>query len=102
MGTYFALMDEAAKRGEDYESIEQISETLRKIQNGTAQPDEFSRAIAFLTVLGGKIEALVKQSTSGKATEEEIARRQEAVKHLESLKEAIRSAAESSLSAARK
>jgi hypothetical protein len=34
MGTYFALMDEAAKRGEDYEILDQISETLRRIEKG--------------------------------------------------------------------
>jgi CRISPR/Cas system-associated endonuclease Cas1 len=100
MGTYFALMDEAAKRGEDYEILDQISETLRRIEKGTAKPDEVSQVIESLNEFEGRIAALVNQATPTKAMEEKTGRTREVLKHLEALKEAIRSAAGSSWSAA--
>jgi uncharacterized small protein (DUF1192 family) len=85
MGTYFALMDEAAKRGEDYEILDQIS---------------VSQVIESLNEFEGRIAALVNQATPTKAMEEKTGRTREVLKHLEALKEAIRSAAGSSWSAA--
>jgi len=98
MGTYFALMDEAAKRGEDYEILEQIPEIIQKLEAGTAKPDEISKVIDVLNDFEGRITALVNQATP---MEERTNRIQEALKRLESLKVAIQSAARSSWSAAR-
>lgn len=93
MGTYFALMDEAAKRGEDYEILEQIPEILQKLETGTAKPDEISKVIDILNDFEGRITTLVNQATP---MEERTSRIQEALRRLQSLREAIQSAARSS------
>ena len=98
MGTYFALMDEAAKRGEDYEILEQIPEILHKVETGTAKPEEISKVIDILNDFEGRITALVNQATP---MGDRISRIQEVLKHLQSLKGAIQSAPRSSWSAAR-
>lgn len=99
MGTYFALMDDAAKRGEDYELLERIPEILRNIEKGLAKPDEVTRVIDVLDEFESRIAALIKQDTP-KAVDETAGRVQEALNRLESLKRAIQFAAKSSLSAA--
>lgn len=101
MGTYFALMDDAAKRGEDYELLERIPEILRKIEAGLAAPSEVAKVIDVLDEFESRIAALIKQDTS-KAVDGMTGRGQEALNRLESLKTAIQFAAKSSLSAARR
>lgn len=97
MGTYFALMDEAAKRGEDYEILEQIPVTLSKIEAGTATSGEIARVLQVLNELEGRIAELVKQATP---VEERTSRSQGALARLQALRAAIQSAATFSLSAA--
>ena len=101
MGTYYALMDDAAKHGEDYELLDHIPEVLRKIQEGHARPEEVSRVLDVLNSFEDRIAALVNQATPMKAVEEKTGQVQQALNHLQSLKRAIQSAAEPSLSAAR-
>lgn len=101
MGTYFALMDDAAKHGEDYELLDHIPEILRKIQDGHARPEEVSKVLAVLNSFEDRIAGLVTQATPMKAVEERTGQVQQTLNHLQSLKRAIQSAAELSLSAAR-
>ena len=55
MGTYFALMDDAAEHGEDYELLDHIPEVLRKIQEGHAKPDEVSQVLEVLNNFESRI-----------------------------------------------
>ena len=100
MGTYFALMDDAAKRGEDYELLERIPDILRNIENGLATPDEVSKVIDVLDEFEDRISALIKQDAPAKTVDQATGQVQVALKRLESLKQAIQFAAKSSLSAA--
>lgn len=97
MGTYFALMNEAAKRGEEYEVLEQIPEILKKLETGGAEPIEIAKVIKVLTEFEGRIAALVNQTTP---VMERTNRAQKALARLQALKEAIQSAATLSSSAA--
>lgn len=46
MGTYFALMEEAAKRGEEYQDLDHIKQILLSVQKGQAKVDEISNVLA--------------------------------------------------------
>ena len=48
MGTYFALMDEAAKYGEEYQDLDHFREILLNVQKGQASPDEINNVLARL------------------------------------------------------
>lgn len=102
MGTYFALMDETAKRGEDYETLDQIYDTLRKLESNTATSEEVSKVIEVLDSFHNRIAAMVNQPTAaevvGEATGSKVSA---ALERLRSLKEAIESVARLSSSAAR-
>jgi archaellum component FlaC len=103
MGTYFALMDEAAKHGKDYETLDQISDVLRKLETCTATPDEVKQVIEVLNGFEKRIAALANQSNRAGAIEDAAGDRvKEALEHLESLKKAIQSVAGFSWSAARR
>jgi hypothetical protein len=40
MGTYFALMDEAARRGEEYQDLDRIREILFALHQGEVKPSK--------------------------------------------------------------
>ena len=101
MGTYFALMDDAAKRGEDYEVLDRIPEVLRKLQHGQASPDEVLKVLDVLNELERRLTVLVEQAAPTKAVQEKTDQVRVMVKSLETLKRAIQSPAESSWSAVR-
>ena len=48
MGTYFALMDEAAKHGGDYKELDHFREILLNVQKGHASPEKISEVLAIL------------------------------------------------------
>ena len=102
MGTYFALMDEAAKRGEDYETLDQISDILRKLEAHKATSDEVRRVIEVLDSFHKRIAVMANQPTAAEVVEEaKRSRVKEALEHLESLKKAIEAVGKLSSSAAR-
>ena len=96
MGTYFALMDEAAKRGEDYEVLDQIREVLLRVQKGQAKPEEVSKVIATFVEWESRVSTLLHQADPEKA-----GRAEEALRRLEALKRALQTAGEFSSNAAR-
>ena len=100
-GTYYALMDDAARHGEDYELLDHIPEVLLKIQHGKANPEEVSKVLNVLDGFEHRIASLVDQATPKEAVEEKPGQIEQVLKHLEDLKRAIRSAAGPSWSAAR-
>lgn len=64
MGTYFALMDEAAKHGGDYQDLDHFRETLLKVQNGQASPDKVSELLATLNAWVARVTALQRDQPS--------------------------------------
>jgi hypothetical protein len=90
MGTYFALMDEAAKRAEDYKDLDRIKDVLEKIQNGvTPEPHYVLGVLKQLDEWAERVSKLmVEQPTVAEPA-------QQALDRLEGLKSAL----EASLSA---
>jgi hypothetical protein len=64
MGTYFALMDEAAKHGGDYQDLDHFREILLNVQKGQASPDEINNVLASLEAWTTRIATLKQDHPS--------------------------------------
>lgn len=62
MGTYFALMEKAAERGEDYQDLGRIKEVLLNVQKGSATPEDASNVLKYLERLEERVSEMMKDS----------------------------------------
>lgn len=93
MGSYFALMEKAARRGEDYEDLDFIRDVLSRFQKRQATPQEILKVLEKLSDLNAQLTGFLRQVGPEKAP-----RVEEALKRLEGLIQAL----QPSSSAARK
>ena len=62
MGTYFALMEKEAERGEDYQDLGKIKEVLLIVQKGRATPEEAYKVLKYLDRLEERVTEMMKDS----------------------------------------
>lgn len=86
MGTYFALMDEAAKHGGDYQDLDHIREILLNVQKGQASADQISNVVANLNEWMTRL-ATLKQDQPLVADQA-----QKAIERMEALQSALEAA----------
>ena len=96
MGTYFALADAAAERGEDYQDLGRMREILIDVQSGAANVEEVARVLDHLGKWESRVTELLKAAEEKK--ESQAVQAKKALGRLG----ALRSALESFLSAVHK
>ncbi|MCS6316195.1 MAG: hypothetical protein H8K05_00095 [Nitrospira sp.] len=84
MGTYFALMEAAAKHGEDYQDLDHLREILVAAQQGRANTEEVLRVVKQLDLWRNRVNAFLEEAEAPVA---EQARK--ALDRLEGLKSAL-------------